>query len=167
MRLGLDSCNQRWPQIIQCWPGPPAQAFPPTNQLLCLCLFKLIQTPSKPGKNTAALVRKPETSRKNALNGPGGWLGFAVRVEGWACRGRQWSPKGQKKPAMPPGLGGRQKIALLEAQNSKTPLLGQVSTENPKTAPGLRGSHLLSTWLCNVSSMETRRPQLQSLSEGR
>ena len=100
MRLGLDSCNQRWPQIIQCWPGPPDQAFPPTNQLLCLCLFKLIQTPSKPGKNTAALVRKHETSGKNALNSPGGCLGSAVRVEGWAYRGSgpPWARRGLPCP---------------------------------------------------------------------
>ena len=40
---------------------------------------------------------------------------------------------------MPLGLGAdkRQLAALLEAEPSKTPLLGQVSTENPETAPGL------------------------------
>lgn len=76
---------------------------------------------------------------------------------------------GQKGPAMPLGAGAdkRQLAALLEAQPSKTPLLGQVSTEDPETAPGLWGSYLLSTCLCNVSTMETRRPQLQSLPEGR
>ena len=70
---------------------------------------------------------------------------------------------------MPLGLGAdkRRLAALLEAEPSKTPLLGQVSTENPETAPGLLGSYLLSMCLCSVSTMETRRPQLQSLSEGR
>lgn len=55
--LGLVSYNRRWPPIVQHWPGLPAQPFHSTNQLLCLCLFKLIQTPSKPERNTAAIVR--------------------------------------------------------------------------------------------------------------
>ena len=41
---------------------------------------------------------------------------------------------GRKGPAMPLGAGAdkRQLAALLEAQPSKTPLLGQVSTEDPE-----------------------------------
>lgn len=104
MSLGLDSYNQRWSQIIQCGPVPPAQASHPTTQLLCLCLFKLIQTPTKPGENTAAIVREARDWQKECTKQP--WRVAGLRsVCGEVSLNCQQSPVGQKKPAEPLGLG--------------------------------------------------------------
>lgn len=56
---------------------------------------------------------------------------------------------GRKGPAMPLGAGAdkRRLAALLEAQPSKTPLLGQVSTEDPEM-PQAFGGHICFPRVC-------------------
>lgn len=151
---------------MQCWPGPPDQAFPPSHQLLCLCLFKLIQTPPKPReKLTAALVRKLGTSGR-MLNIPGGRLGSAVHVQGEPMQSPV-VPMGEEGYCAP-GLGGTQKTAGCPSwKHSPVNYCAMVSTENPKTAPGLWGSHLLSRACVMCQLWKPGLSALQSLSGGR
>ena len=84
-RLGSDSYNQRWPQIIQCWPGPPAPSFP-SHQPVARPVFVEVNS------NTI------QAREKHCCYCKGSW-GLAERMHSTALTALH------REPAVPPRAG--------------------------------------------------------------
>lgn len=126
---------------MQCWPGPPAQLFHSTNQLLCLCLFNsnAIQAREIHYCFCKGGLRLAEKMHKIALMG-----GYALR--GGPC---------VQVPGF--GVGRRWPAVLLEGtQPSKTLPKGQVTMKAPRGGQGLLRTHTCDCVIYRISYLNQK-----------